>query len=151
MSYRIPAAVAEAAQSFARAARLPVSEMSAARDVDDAVVQWRVNPRDLLASVAAAAKAERAALDERDGGLVAVIAPATLAPQLEAAVPEGVDVVSARDAKGLEYDAVVLADPAQIATVPQDLYVAMTRPTKRLVLVHDGELPAGLSDVPHRA
>ena len=151
VSYRIPAAVAEAAQSFARAARLPVSEMSAARDVDDAVVQWRVNPRDLLASVAAAAKAERAALDERDGGLVAVIAPATLAPQLEAAVPEGVDVVSARDAKGLEYDAVVLASPAQIATVPQDLYVAMTRPTKRLVLVHDGELPAGLSDVPHRA
>ncbi len=144
VSYRIPAAVAEAAQSFARAARLPVSEMSAARDVDDAVVRLRATPGGLVSATIDAATAERNRLDERDGGLVAVIAPPERTAQIEALAPEGVDVMSARDAKGLEYDAVILADPASIAAVPQDLYVAMTRPTKRLVLVHEGELPAGL-------
>ncbi len=38
ISYRIPAEVARAAQSFAAATSLPVSELSAAREVDDALV-----------------------------------------------------------------------------------------------------------------
>lgn len=148
VSYRIPAAVAEAAQSFAHAARLPVSEMSAARDVDDAVIQLPTTRERLIDDVVTAAAAERTTLDERGGGLVAVIATPELALLLDTHAPEGVDVVNAREAKGLEYDAVVIADPAAIAAVPQDLYVAMTRPTKRLVLVHTGDLPAGLTDLP---
>jgi len=38
----------------------------------------------------------------------------------------------------------VIADPVAVARVPQDLYVALTRSTRRLVLVHHGSLPAGL-------
>ncbi len=144
VSYRIPSAVAEAAQSFAKAAGLPVSEMSAARDVDDSVVAMRVAADAVAQAAADAARAEVEGLAGRGGGLVAIIAPDAHVQALTQIAPEGVDVVGARDAKGLEYDAVVIAQPAEIATVPQDLYVALTRPTRRLVLVHSGDLPRGL-------
>jgi DNA helicase IV len=39
-------------------------------------------------------------------------------------------------AKGLEFDVVAVVDPAAIgAACPADLYVAMTRATRRLILV----------------
>ncbi|MGO1173504.1 MAG: HelD family protein, partial [Actinomycetaceae bacterium] len=48
-------------------------------------------------------------------------------------------------AKGLEFDVVVLVEPGELtADGPGDLYVAMTRPTRRLVVVHHEDLPAGL-------
>jgi DNA helicase IV len=51
-------------------------------------------------------------------------------------------------AKGLEFDRVVIADPAGIiAQSPNgghDLYVAITRATHRLTVVYEGELPAPL-------
>jgi DNA helicase IV len=49
------------------------------------------------------------------------------------------------DAKGLEFDSVLVVDPAGIlAESPRgasDLYVALTRATQRLGVVHAGELP----------
>ena len=144
VSYRIPAAVAQAAQSFAQAAGLPVSAMSAARDVDDAFSTVPCAPAEVVAASVARARQERESLDARGGGLIAIIAPQSSLDALRASAGEGIDVLSARDAKGLEYDVVVIADPLAIARVPQDLYVALTRPTKRLVLVHSGDLPAGL-------
>ena len=51
-------------------------------------------------------------------------------------------------AKGLEFDTVVLLEPAAIlAESPRglnDLYVALTRATQRLHIVHAGDLPAGM-------
>ncbi len=48
-------------------------------------------------------------------------------------------------AKGLEFDAVLLVEPAQVlAESPRganDLYVALTRSTQRLAVVHTGDLP----------
>ena len=48
-------------------------------------------------------------------------------------------------AKGLEFDSVLIGDPAGIlAESPRglsDLYVALTRATQRLGVVHSGELP----------
>ncbi|HEY2956885.1 MAG TPA: ATP-binding domain-containing protein, partial [Actinomycetota bacterium] len=53
------------------------------------------------------------------------------------------------EAKGLEFDAVVVVDPAAIlGGSPRggnDLYVALTRATQRLGVVHGGDLPAVLS------
>jgi superfamily I DNA/RNA helicase len=62
--------------------------------------------------------------------------------------------------KGLEFDAVVVVEPAAIAAGPgwggaesparptttglRALYVALTRPTRRLAVVHSAPLPAGL-------
>ncbi|SNT51786.1 DNA helicase IV [Actinomadura meyerae] len=71
------------------------------------------------------------------------------------ATPEALDspvvVLTAEEAKGLEFDSVVIVDPAGIvAESPkggQDLYVALTRATRRLTIVHDNDLPPLLASL----
>jgi DNA helicase IV len=95
-----------------------------------------------------------------DGGRLAVIAPgaqiADLARAIPAAVPgdqtevldSPIALLTVGQSKGLEFDRVVLVDPAGIlAQSPaggHDLYVAITRATHRLTVVHDGDLPPSL-------
>ena len=56
-------------------------------------------------------------------------------------------VLGPRDSKGLEFDAVVLLEPADVlAGSPGDLYVAMTRPTQALRVVTSRPLPAGFDE-----
>ena len=59
-----------------------------------------------------------------------------------------VAVVPATLAKGLEFDAVVVVDPAAIvAAEPRGLhrlYVVLTRAVSTLVVLHRGDLPAPL-------
>ncbi len=72
-------------------------------------------------------------------------------------VPEGAGVLdvpvallAVDQAKGLEFDSVVLVEPATIiaegtpATGRRALYVAMTRTTRRLHIVHADALPPEL-------
>jgi DNA helicase IV len=58
---------------------------------------------------------------------------------------EQVVVLTVSQAKGLEFDSVLIADPAQIlAESPRglsDLYIALSRATQRLGVVHPGPLP----------
>jgi DNA helicase IV len=84
-------------------------------------------------------EALRAAASAPDG-LPAVIVP----EQLAGSVPSGelVPVLTPREAKGLEFDHVVVVEPALIP--PRELYVALTRPTKTLVVLHAQDLPARL-------
>jgi superfamily I DNA/RNA helicase len=75
---------------------------------------------------------------------------------LAAALPHGdlfvdelsVPVLTPRQAKGLEFDHVVVVEPAAIADDGdrglRELYVALTRPTKTLVVVHARALPDAL-------
>jgi DNA helicase IV len=60
-------------------------------------------------------------------------------------------VLTVAGAKGLEFDAVVLVEPAAIiaesARGLNDLYVALTRPTQRLHVVHQHPLPPGMQPV----
>ncbi|WP_058235562.1 HelD family protein [Devriesea agamarum] len=59
-----------------------------------------------------------------------------------------VAVMTAEQAKGLEFDDVIIVEPAQILRAHRrganDLYVAMTRSTRRLDIVHSEDLPAGI-------
>ncbi len=56
-----------------------------------------------------------------------------------------VSLLSAVSVKGLEFDDVVLVEPAEILTDGAgDLFVAMTRSTRRLHVVAAGELPSAL-------
>ncbi len=98
----------------------------------------------------AAALREASALAELDG-LLAVIVPRSLAGTLppgdlfdEVSVP----VLTPRQAKGLEFDHVVVVEPAAVADDGdrglRELYVALTRPTKTLVVVHARPLPEPL-------
>lgn len=77
----------------------------------------------------------------RVNGTIGVIAPPSLMDRVRSALththPERVRVVTPLQAKGLEYDAVVVVSPDDIVTeMPggvRVLYVALTRPTQRLV------------------
>jgi DNA helicase IV len=64
------------------------------------------------------------------------------------ALDEKVNVVPVALVKGLELDAVVVVEPARIVDEePQgmrSLYVALTRATKRLTIVHARPLPDAL-------
>ncbi|XVV05506.1 HelD family protein [Actinosynnema sp. CA-248983] len=95
-------------------------------------------------------------------GKLAVIVPAAQVAELRAVVPGASDDLDAQvvvlgvlDAKGLEFDAVLVVDPAGIlAESPRgasDLYVALTRATQRLGVVHEGELPAVLDRLVQRS
>ena len=61
---------------------------------------------------------------------------------------DGVVVLTPAGAKGLEFDSVLVVDPAGIVAEGvrgrHDLYVALTRATQRLGVVHSGRLPAEL-------
>ena len=94
---------------------------------------------------------EAAALAELDG-LLAVIVPRALAgveSDVEAFDEISVPVLTPRQAKGLEFDHVVVVEPAAIVDGGEqglrELYVALTRPTKTLVVVHARPLPDGLT------
>lgn len=164
VNYRTPAAVADAARRVAQAAGLPVSRLTSARDVPDALVVDTASEADLVAAAArTAAKAVAEVTTSEGAGRVAVVAVGARVPSLvqgladlgvEAAAGSGTDaadldaplvVLTPVETKGLEFDVVVLVEPGEVAAVGAgDLYVAMTRPTLRLHVVHAGELPAGL-------
>lgn len=73
-----------------------------------------------------------------ENGTVGVVAAVRHLEALRAALP-GVPVMSALEAKGLEWDACVVVDPGAIAAEPRGwnaLYVAVTRCTQALLQVH---------------
>jgi DNA helicase IV len=99
-----------------------------------------------------------------EDGSVGVLVPASLLDEVRTALSAGgvahgevgagaldaqVSLLTLADAKGLEFDSVVVIEPAQIvATPPQGmraLYVALTRCTRRLTIVAREPLPEALS------
>jgi len=164
VNYRTPAEImtvaAEVLASVSPAERPPESVRSegvaprAVRVPDDGTGGG------LAAAVAAAVRADLAEIGGPESGRLAVIAPdaviGLLAPAVPQAIPgdrpESLDSAAAlltvAQAKGLEFDRVIVADPSGILGQSQngahDLYVAITRATHRLTVVHEGELPAVL-------
>jgi len=81
--------------------------------------------------------------DEHPGELIGVVASAERAEALgERIEGAGAAVIPAPDARGLEFDTVVIIDPDGIRSAGdaglRDLYVAQTRATKRLVVLQVG-------------
>ena len=172
VSYRTPAEVADTAQRVAKAAGLPASPLTAAREVPAAIQYVRFSEGGGGAEVAATAVeltrefvgadgAGRVAVIVTEGGAVEPLRTA-VEDGLRSGFPEAeaqrllsqkaedrqVAVLTPLEVKGLEYDAVVLVEPRDIARGPgafSDLYVAMTRPTQRLVVVHQHDLPDGFT------
>src|SRR5262249_45001444 len=86
---------------------------------------------------------EAVALEDLDG-LLAVIVPRSLSVDDSFPFP----ILTPRQAKGLEFDHVVVVEPAAVADDGdrglRELYVALTRPTKMLVVVHARPRPEPL-------
>jgi len=151
VNYRTPAQITREAERLAQAAGLPITPTRAVREGDWPIRRVAANGRGLADAVALAVAADR---DIDSSGTIAVIAPTAEVDAVAAAVSErfgdhaargasglsrSIAVLTGFEAKGLEFDAVVLADPdALVAESPRgaaSLYVAMTRPTQRLTLV----------------
>ena len=109
-------------------------------------------PRVVQADPPLAAAYEHAARLAEDEGLLALIAPASLRGEDGVALFDEtrVAVLTPREAKGMEFDHVVVVEPALIVDEAvegqglRELYVALTRPTRTLVVVHSRPLPKEL-------
>jgi DNA helicase IV len=133
-AYRVPREIMELALPLLEDIAPDVAPPIAYRTGAAPPVLRRVDEEHLLV------EAFRSAANAPDG-LAAVILPEELAEN----VPSGelVPVLTPREAKGLEFDHVVVVEPALIP--PRDLYVALTRPTKTLVVLHARDLPPRLA------
>ncbi len=159
VNYRTPAEIMAVAADVA-AAIGPGAVSDLPRSVRESGVEpWhvQVTAGQLGSRLAEVAAREATAVGD---GRVAVIVPAARLGELGDAVRDAVPgasvgadaelentvvVLSVRQAKGLEFDSVIVAEPGEIlAESPRghsDLYVALTRATQRLGVVHAGELP----------
>jgi len=160
INYRTPAEIAEVAADVLEAIDPGLHPPRPVRETGVTPRQAEVPPGELGARLGELAREESAAIG---AGNLAVIVPADRLDELTravgAAVPDvlledpsldrPVMVLSVKQVRGLEFDSVLVADPARIvsdsASGLNDLYVAITRATQRLGVVHKGDLPRALS------
>ncbi len=148
VNYRTPSEIMELAASVVRAEQPGFEPPRSVRSTGE-----RPWVRDAGADLPGAVAKAVAELTPAEGRL-AVIAPRPL----HGALAERLDGVTAgaepdltrdvvlldpRQAKGLEFDSVLVVDPASYGT--SDLYVALTRATQSLGVLHTGTLPRSLS------
>lgn len=162
VNYRTPSQIAEAAVRMANAAGLVVSAPKAVREGRWSPFIDEVSPGSVVDRLVEVLPEELAALD---GGLVAVIADGDLLPVATKALrsvygrrvgsgagsyAQDIVVISPREAKGLEFDGVVVLEPGMMLNHEHgkvgDLYVAMTRATQRLRLIAADPVPAGIAE-----
>ncbi|MFF2654122.1 HelD family protein [Streptomyces sp. NPDC058045] len=148
VNYRTPAEIMELAAAVVRAEQPAFAPPASVRSTGTRPEYLPCGPGEL--GEATARLAERLAPAE---GRLAVIAPRELHPVLADSLPEvtaGAEpdltrplvLLTPRQAKGLEFDSVVVVEPGGYRT--SDLYVALTRATRALGVVHTGSLPAGM-------
>ncbi|WNF31133.1 AAA family ATPase [Streptomyces sp. C11-1] len=147
VNYRTPAEIMELAAGVVREQDPSFTAPVSVRSTGER--PWTRDAGDDLTGAVAGAVEE---LTPREGRL-AVIAPRSLHEEIAAPL-EGVAAGAApdltrpvvlldpRQAKGLEFDHVLVVEPARFGT--SDLYVALTRATQRLGIVHREELPRAL-------
>jgi DNA helicase IV len=152
VNYRNPAEIAQLAARVLAAINVDITPP---RSVRHTGIAPRTIRAEALADELPTLVAEESAAV--GNGRVAVLGPAAIMDELRTLVTAGRDpdldapvtVLTVAQAKGLEFDAVILVDPAaMVAESPRglnDLYVALTRTTHRLTVVHQGELPSVLA------
>jgi DNA helicase IV len=161
VNYRTPDEVMRLSGRVLEAAAPLVRPPRSARVTGEEPAVVAVDPGGLVAQVVARADGEAARVR---GGTVGIVAPRSLAPALAdglrraglsfgEARRDGLDfaitVVPVDVVKGLEFDSVVVVEPASIVDEePQGLralYVALTRATRRLTVVHERPLPSAMT------
>jgi superfamily I DNA/RNA helicase len=162
VNYRTPAEIMAVAADVLATVAEGLEPPRSVREAGTAPWHMELDPAELPTRLPEVVAAEAAAVGD---GKLAVVVPAAQAPELgrllAAALPAAtaaqgpavldapVAVLTPTQAKGLEFDAVVVVEPAEIlGGSPRggnDLYVALTRATARLGVVHTGPLPAALA------
>ena len=158
VNYRTPSEIMAVAEAIRREIDPDGVAPTSIRSVG--VAPWRRHVgADLAAELRKAVEEEVAAIGD---GRVAVLVPPNLVEGTQLALPDavagaGADLTAAvailtvRQAKGLEFDSVLVVEPQAMldssARGGNDLYVALTRATKRLGVLHSGPIPAVLGNV----
>ena len=159
VNYRTPARPAALAARVLRETRVRVDPPRAVRDTGEDPVIVRVERDRLAPEVGRIVADERAIIG---AGRLLVVCPSEVVDVVRAqfdddettatnaydALDRPVAVLTAGEIHGLEFDAVVVVEPAMIAGAThrglRALYVALTRTTRRLAIVHSAPLPAAL-------
>lgn len=166
VNYRTPAEIMRITEGVLRAVDPALTAPTAVRSGGIRPWSLRIPEGDRGPALRAAVKQEIAALD---GGRMAIIhAPdwpvelidglAELDGVTVADGPSALDspvvLMTAAQAKGLEFDAVLVVEPREILAAHtrgvNDLYVALTRATKSLGVIHSRELPEMLEGLDPR-
>jgi DNA helicase IV len=162
VNYRTPAEIMAVAGAVLAGIDPRLRPPTSVRDTGTVPWRLRLGEGELAARLPDVVAAEAAAVS---GGRLAVLVPAgqaeALGRRIVAAVPElavasgpaaldaPVAVLTVTEARGLEFDGVVVVEPGAIlAESPKgtnNLYVALTRATQRLGVVHTTALPAALA------
>jgi DNA helicase IV len=144
-AYRVPAEIMDFALPLLDRIAPEVEPPLAYRKGGDPPRLVRVTEEEVLE----AALREAVALEDLDG-LLAVIVPRSVSVEDSFPFP----ILTPRQAKGLEFDHVIVVEPAAVADDGdrglRELYVALTRPTTTLVVVHARPLPEPLTADPSR-
>lgn len=139
-NYRSPAEVFALAATVISAVHPEADLPNAVRSTGVEPILDTAPPADLEAAIAGHLTSLAAAVE----GTIGVLTPPTLLDRATAAVEttglaERARVVTPLQAKGLEYDAVIVVSPDDVVTETPGrervLYVALTRPTQRLVTI----------------
>jgi len=160
VNYRTPAEIMAVADEVLAAGGSGGTAARAVRSTGVRPWSQAVSEADLPDAVA-----EAAAEFDKEEGTLAVLVPrhrlGDVADAVHARIPGASDDLTAgpvvlppAGAKGLEFDSVLVVDPAGIVEEGvrghNDLYVALTRATQRLGVVHPGDLPPMLSGLEPR-
>ncbi|MFE7729635.1 HelD family protein [Streptomyces anthocyanicus] len=162
-SYRVPAEIMEFVAPLARTIAPSLPYPQAVREAgEDAVRTIATEPWRLLDDTVAQAVRLLGSSDGQTLRSVAVIVPddsgwldeiARHLDEADGLTPqerEAVSVLAAAQAKGMEYDHVLVVEPATIAALGpaglRQLYIALTRSTQSLTVLHTAPLPEALTN-----
>lgn len=163
ISYRTPGEILRAASRVMEHAGWHTHTVVPAREEENCLHIEHVD--NLVSALLTASSAEMDFLDKNCGhghGLIAIIAPEKYCDEIAQACHKAqldcvrgihsarekarIHILSAREAKGLEYDSVILAEPSEILDEGAgNLYVAITRATRRLLCFYTHKLPEGFT------
>jgi DNA helicase IV len=164
INYRTPAEIMAVAADVLAATGAGTTAPRSVRATGEEPTAERVEEAQLPERVARTA----ARLAAGEGTLAVLVPPSRLAEvsaavaaalpgtsvDAEADLTGGPVVLPPEAAKGLEFDAVLVVDPVRIVEEGvrgwSDLYVALTRATRSLAVVHPGELPPELAKLRSR-
>ncbi|MEV0534218.1 ATP-binding domain-containing protein [Kitasatospora sp. NPDC050463] len=166
INYRTPAEIMRITEGVLRAVDPALTAPTAVRSGGSRPWSLRIPADDRGAALRAVVEKEVAGLEGRRMAILhAPGFPAELIDRLaevegvaRADGPSSLDspvvLMTAAQSKGLEFDAVLVVEPAEILAAHSrggnDLYVALTRATKSLGVVHSGDLPEMLEGLDPR-
>lgn len=157
VSYRTPASLMKLAEAVCARAGHPVAyPMRSVREVPDNLHIHHVASADVANTVTQVGRQACDQLDALHGqgnGRAGIIVPASMAQLFGAdevgarSLDQRLSVLTPTAAKGLEFDHVILVEPARILREGiGDLFVAMTRSTHSMSVVSSTALPAGFDE-----